>query len=128
MLESYFPPQELSLLQRILLIWVFIACGLVVAIQASQSYAEPRPRWTLITEKTKPYWYSYYTFVAFLLMQISYGPLRWNLEGLLPWGLEVHVLDTLWIGLLGLEACMLAWVFSLKIARSIKGQPKVKES
>lgn len=61
-------------------------------------------------------------------MQISYGPLRWNLEGLLPWGLEVHVLDTLWIGLLGLEACMLAWVFSLKIARSIKGQPKVKES
>lgn len=51
--ESYFPQQELSLLQRILLIWVFIACGLVVAIQASQSYAEPRPRWTLITEKTK---------------------------------------------------------------------------
>lgn len=60
-------------------------------------------------------------------MQISYGPLRWNLEGLLPWGLEVHILDTLWIGLLGLEAGMLVWVFALKIGALVKGQPKLKE-
>ena len=76
----------------------------------------------------RPYWYTYYTFVAFLLMQITYGPLRWNLEGRLPWGLEVHILDTLWIGLLGLEACMLAWVFTLKISQSLKGPAKVKEA
>lgn len=60
-------------------------------------------------------------------MQISYSPLRWNLEGLLPWRLEVHILDALWIGILGLEAGMLVWVFTLNIARRVKGQPKVKE-
>lgn len=53
MLESYFPQQELSLFQRILLIWAFIAFGLVIALQASQSYTEPRPRWTLTTGKNK---------------------------------------------------------------------------
>ncbi|KAK9770059.1 hypothetical protein SCAR479_13248 [Seiridium cardinale] len=127
MLDSYFPEQELSLLQRILLIWAFVASGLVIAVQASQSYAEPRPRWTLVQGNNKPYWYTYYAFVVFLLMQILYGPLRFNLEGLLPWGLEVHILDTLWIGLLGLEAGMLAWVFALRITRLFKGQPKVKE-
>ncbi|KAH6647870.1 hypothetical protein BKA67DRAFT_399973 [Truncatella angustata] len=127
MLDSYFPQQDLSLFQRMLLIWAFIFSGFVLSFKASQTYAEPRPRWTVMTEHNKPYWYTYYVYVAFMLMQVSYGPLRWNLEGLLPGKLEVHILDALWIGLLGLEAGMLAWVFGLRIARSFKGQQKVKE-
>ncbi|KAI1846230.1 hypothetical protein JX265_010607 [Neoarthrinium moseri] len=127
MLDSVFPPQDLSLLQRMIFIWVFIASGLVVTVQVSQSWADPRPRWTVVTPENKPYWYTYYTLVAFLFMQIAYGPLRWHLEGVLPWSLEVHVLDALWIGLLSLEACMLAYVFTLRISAALRRQEKVKE-
>ncbi|KAI0133449.1 hypothetical protein BJ170DRAFT_163181 [Xylariales sp. AK1849] len=128
MLETYFPQQDLSLLQRMLLIWAFVASAFVIVVQISQSWAEPRPRWTVTTSETKPYWYTFYTFVAFLFMQVAYGPLRWNLEGK-PWlgGLEVHVLDALWIGLLGLEAAMLAYVFALRLSKSVRREGKVKE-
>lgn len=48
-------------------------------------------------------------------MQISYGPLRRGLEGLLPGQLEVHILDAMWLGLLALEASMLAYAFLLQL-------------
>jgi hypothetical protein len=42
---------ELTLFQRILLIWVFIACGLVLALQAAQQHVErPWARWKLTAE------------------------------------------------------------------------------
>lgn len=53
MLDTYFPEQDLSLLQRMLLIWAFIASGLVVSVQISQSWAEPRPAWTRITAENR---------------------------------------------------------------------------
>jgi hypothetical protein len=53
MLDTYFPQQDLSLLHRILLIWAFIASGLVVAVQISHSWTEPRPRWTRITNENR---------------------------------------------------------------------------
>jgi hypothetical protein len=50
---SFLPAYELSLLQRLLLIWLFIICGLVLGLQASQHYAEnPSKRWFL-TQDTK---------------------------------------------------------------------------
>ncbi|KAH8666533.1 hypothetical protein BX600DRAFT_461955 [Xylariales sp. PMI_506] len=131
MLEAYLPEVELTLFHRMGLIWLFIIAGLVVALQVSQSWAEPRPQWTVIDQHSRPYWMTYYVFVAFLFMQITYRPLLFNLDGLLG-GLEVEILDALWIGLLGLEAVMLAWVFVLRIAAitgnsSATGRKKVKE-
>lgn len=50
---SFLPTYELSLFQRLLLIWLFIICGLVLAVQASQRYAQnPSKKWFL-TPDTK---------------------------------------------------------------------------
>lgn len=49
---SYYYEQP-SLLQRILLIWCFVLCGLVICFQIAQSWAHPRPRWTVLDDKTK---------------------------------------------------------------------------
>lgn len=50
---SSLPMYELSLLQRMLLIWLFIACGLVLGAQASQHYAENPSRSWFLTKDTK---------------------------------------------------------------------------
>jgi hypothetical protein len=80
----------------------------------------------MLTLNPRPYWYTYYTFVAFLFMQISYRPLRWNLEGMVG-GFEVPVLDALWIGLLGLEAVMIVYVLLLRISGAMRKDAKIKE-
>lgn len=49
----YFPHYELSLFQRLLLVWAFTACGLVIVLQIAQSWADPRPQWTVVNEKSK---------------------------------------------------------------------------
>jgi hypothetical protein len=50
---SFLPAYELSLFQRLLLIWLFIICGLVLGLQASQHYADkPSKKWFL-TPDTK---------------------------------------------------------------------------
>ncbi|ORY61402.1 uncharacterized protein BCR38DRAFT_487153 [Pseudomassariella vexata] len=127
LLDTYLPQYELSLFQRLLLIWLFIATGLVLALQASQSVADPRPRWTLLNKEQKPYWYTFYVFAAFMLLQVTYRPLLWNMEGMLG-GYEVAILDGLWIGLLGLEAVMIVSVLVLGIVRTAKPAQKIKES
>ena len=47
------PYYELSMMQRMLLIWLFILCGFVLAFHVSQQVAErPRP-WTQLSKQTK---------------------------------------------------------------------------
>ena len=42
---------QLSLLQRMLLIWLFILCGLVLALQAAKQHVErPAAKWRLTPE------------------------------------------------------------------------------
>lgn len=73
----------------------------------------------------RPYWYTFYVFEAFLLMQISHGVLMFNLEGLLG-GCEEDILNGLWIGLLGLEALMVTGVALRGLVRAIAPKPKQK--
>jgi hypothetical protein len=48
---SSLPTYELSMMQRMLLIWLFIICGLILGAQASQHYAEsPSRKWFLSKE------------------------------------------------------------------------------
>ena len=51
--HDYLPHYELSLFERLLLIWAFIACGFVIVLQLAQSWADPQPRWTVLDERTK---------------------------------------------------------------------------
>ncbi|KAK8062885.1 hypothetical protein PG997_014982 [Apiospora hydei] len=122
-LEAYVPHYELSLLDRMLLIWLFIGSAFVVVLQVSQSWMEPRPRWTVLDERSKPYWYTYYVYLAFLLVQISYRPLRHKMDSMQPLlsigGFEVAAaaLDGAWIGLLSLEALMIVFVLALQVTQ-----------
>lgn len=78
------------------------------------------------TDKSnRPYWYTFYVFFAFLLVQISHGVLMWKLEGILG-GFEETILDSLWMGLLGLEFLMIAGVVVRQIGRATRSKPKVK--
>jgi hypothetical protein len=52
-ISSLLPHYELSLLQRISLIWLFILCGLVVSFQLSQRYAERPAAWVRLNKETK---------------------------------------------------------------------------
>ncbi|RYP26556.1 hypothetical protein DL768_011696 [Monosporascus sp. mg162] len=122
LLYAYLPHYELSLLQRMSLIWAFIACGLVIALQIAQSWAEPRPRWTLLSERNRYYWYTFYVLEAFLTMQITHRPLAWKLEEL-GLGGGVGLLDAVWIALLGLEVAMVAGVVALQVSRAFGGSP-----
>ncbi|KAK7754482.1 hypothetical protein SLS62_003502 [Diatrype stigma] len=122
----YFPHYELSLLQRLLLVWAFTACGLVIVLQIAQSWADPRPQWTVVNEKSKQYWYTFYVLEAFLTMQISYRPLLWKLEQGLGLGADSRrgaedLLDGLWIGLLGLEIAMVAGVVISRLMQMMAG-------
>ncbi|OIW24545.1 hypothetical protein CONLIGDRAFT_718464 [Coniochaeta ligniaria NRRL 30616] len=114
---------ELSLLQRLLIIWLFILCGLVLAVQAAKQYADrPAAKWRL-TAETKPYWYTFYVLEAFLLVQISHRVLMLNFSGALG-GYEETLLDGLWMGLLALECLMVAGVAVRAALRA--GQPGKK--
>ncbi|KAK6836337.1 hypothetical protein PG995_005868 [Apiospora arundinis] len=136
LLEGYLPQHELSLLDRMLLIWLFIGSAFVVVFQVSQSWMEPRPRWTVIDERSKPYWYTYYVYLAFLLVQISYRPLLHQIkkmESMQPLlsigGYEVAAaaLDGAWIGLLSLEALMIVGVLALQVTQLFgKASPAYK--
>jgi hypothetical protein len=44
---------ELSPFQRMLIIWVFIAVGLVIAVQVSQAYEQRPPAWTRLTKDSR---------------------------------------------------------------------------
>jgi len=44
---------EPTLLQRVMLLWVFIAGGLVIAVQVSQWHETQPIRWTRVTPTSK---------------------------------------------------------------------------
>jgi hypothetical protein len=140
---------ELSLFQRILLIWLFIFCGLVLALQAAKQYVErPAAKWRLTAETKcvspiakrplhiavsrpvlifleRPYWYTFYVLEAFLLVQITYRVLMLKLGGVLG-GYEETLLNGLWMGLLGLECLMVAGVALKGALRAVRPREKVK--
>ncbi|KAJ9142434.1 hypothetical protein NKR23_g7268 [Pleurostoma richardsiae] len=119
------PHYELSLLQRMLLIWVFIIGGLVIGFQAGQQYAEAPKSWTRLTKETKPYWYTFYIFEAFMLSQITYRVFLFNMSGQL-FGYEEVILDGIWFGLLGLEALMIAGLVARRLFMAVSPKSKVK--
>ncbi|KAB5566348.1 hypothetical protein GE09DRAFT_1055913 [Coniochaeta sp. 2T2.1] len=116
---------QLSLFQRILLIWLFITCGLVVSLQAAKHHVPegPSAKWRL-TVVTKPYWYTFYVLEAFLFVQITYGMTMDSIAGSLG-GYEQTLLNALWMGLLGLECLMVAGVAIRGVVRAVK--PAVRE-
>ncbi|KAB5583004.1 hypothetical protein GE09DRAFT_1077198 [Coniochaeta sp. 2T2.1] len=117
---------QLSLFQRILLIWLFITCGLVISLQAAKHHVPegPSAKWTL-TAETKPYWYTFYVLEAFLLVQITFGMTMDGIAGSLG-GHEQTLLNGLWMGLLGLECLMVAGVAIRGVVRAVKPAVRVK--
>lgn len=86
----------------------------VVELQNTNSYASV----------LRLYWYTFYVLEAFLTMQISYRPLLWKLEEGLGLGSDSirgteALLDSLWIGLLGLEVAMVAGVIISRIIQML---------
>jgi hypothetical protein len=73
----------------------------------------------------RPYWYTFYVFVAFLLVQISHGVLMWKIGGVLG-GYEETLLDGIWIALLGLECLMVAGVVVRRVAAAWRPGEKLK--
>ncbi|KAL7622460.1 hypothetical protein AAE478_007966 [Parahypoxylon ruwenzoriense] len=58
--------------------------------------------------------------------QIPYGSAKWNLEGLLLGNHKVTALDEIWIGLLALEAVLIAGVLGLRVLEAIGGRKAAK--
>lgn len=94
----------------------------VVELQNTNSYASV----------LRLYWYTFYVLEAFLTMQISYRPLLWKLEEGLGLGLGSDsirgteaLLDSLWIGLLGLEVAMVAGVIISRIIQMFSPRSRI---
>ncbi len=68
---------------------------------------------------------------AFLLVQISHRVLLFNMAGNpLLFGYEEQLLNSIWMGLLGLEAAMVVSVAAMTVFRAVapaRPQPKVAE-
>ncbi|KAI6780962.1 uncharacterized protein J7T54_003104 [Emericellopsis cladophorae] len=104
--------------QRLLLLGAFVAVGLLLSLQLSQT-ASPQPfRWTLLTDETRPYWYTLYVLEAFLAMHNTY-PLLLEKMRSLHLGNEEKILNAVWVGLLGLEVLMVLGVFVQGIAKRL---------
>lgn len=96
----------------------------VVELQNTNSYASV----------LRLYWYTFYVLEAFLTMQISYRPLLWKLEEGLGLGLGSDsirgteaLLDSLWIGLLGLEVAMVAGVIISRIIQMFSPRSRIAQ-
>jgi hypothetical protein len=77
------------------------------------------------TNDNRPYWFTFYVFVAFLLVQISHGVLVWKLNGVLG-GYEETLLDAVWTALFGLACAMVAGVVVRRVAAAMMPREKVK--
>lgn len=139
-MKQFVATYELSLFQRIMVIWLFVICGLFISFHIAQQWTEKPYAWARLTEKTRCvihdcvdvgthrdlhgnrlYWYTFYVFEAFLTVQILYRILEEKMAGALN-GLEMQVLDSVWIGLLGLEVLMVIWAGGVTVMRSIAPQ------
>ena len=85
-------------------------------ISSIRNRANPRHR---------PYWYTFYVLEAFLLMQISYRHLLDGMSGTI-FGYEEQLLNSIWMGLLGLEFAMVAGVLVMTLVRAIRPAAKQK--
>ncbi|TPX15427.1 uncharacterized protein E0L32_004407 [Thyridium curvatum] len=120
-MKQFMATYELSLFQRIMVIWLFVICGLFISFHIAQQWTEKPYAWARLTEKTRPYWYTFYVFEAFLTVQILYRILEEKMAGALN-GLEMQVLDSVWIGLLGVEVLMVIWAGGVTVMRSMAPQ------
>jgi hypothetical protein len=51
------PSYELTLFHRILLIWAWMGCGLLVSFQLAQQTAAQPYAWTRLTDRTRYAWF-----------------------------------------------------------------------
>ncbi|PKS10919.1 hypothetical protein jhhlp_002677 [Lomentospora prolificans] len=116
---------EPTVFQRMMLLWAFVVGGIVLAVQASQWNEKQPIRWTRVTPSSKPYWYILYVSEPFLFVTAAYPILLKNMEGY-AFGYEEKILNSLWIGLLGLETLMVLGVAVQSIMKRFQSAPKVK--
>ncbi|KAF9873346.1 hypothetical protein CkaCkLH20_09159 [Colletotrichum karsti] len=119
---------HVSLFGRMMFLWSFIVLGLVIAVQVSQ-YGEPdhtRIQWVRLTNESRPFWYTFYVLEAFLFVSGAYPMLYNKMSMYLDTGYEERILNAIWIGLLSVEALMVAGVAVLSISRKLKSPPKQK--
>lgn len=79
----------------------------------------------MLTLPYSKFWYSVYVLEAFLLFQSAYTILRRNMAGYAN-GYEEQILNTVWVGLLGLEIMMVLGVAVQGALKRYGPQPKVK--
>lgn len=121
---SLLPQVQLSPLQRVLLIYAFVAVGFVIAAQVSRLVTDRPPQWAT---QNQLFWRTIYVLEAFLFVQIGWRHWLPYMEGY-AFGYEEQILNGLWLGLLGLEAAMVVGVVvkNLLGGASARGE-KVKE-
>jgi hypothetical protein len=52
-LLAFLPPVELTIFHRIVLIWAWIAAGLLISFQLSQQYSDRPFAWTKLNDRTR---------------------------------------------------------------------------
>ncbi|KAJ0296531.1 hypothetical protein COL5a_004704 [Colletotrichum fioriniae] len=119
---------HVTLFQRMMFLFSFCISGIILAVQASQA-GEPdhlRIRWTRLTEQSRPYWYTFYVTQVFLFVTGAYPMLYDKMTMYIGSGYEEQILNIIWVGLLSVEALMVAGVAGVAITRKFKGAPKQK--
>ncbi|TQN69224.1 hypothetical protein CSHISOI_06282 [Colletotrichum shisoi] len=119
---------HVTLFQRMMFLLSFCLSGIILAVQASQ-VGEPdhiRIRWTRLTDQSRPYWYTFYVTQVFLFFSGAYPMLYDKMTMYIGSGYEAQILNVIWVGLLSVEALMVAGVAGIAITRKFKGAPKQK--
>jgi hypothetical protein len=112
--------------QRLYLVWAFVANGILISVQLSQSQSPTPLTWARLTAETRPYWYTVYMLQAFLFIQNMYPILLKNMTGYFQ-GREETVLNAVWVGLLGLEILMVLGVAVRSVVKTLKAPPRPKQ-
>lgn len=73
-----------------------------------------------------PYWYTFYVTQVFLFVTGAYPMLYDKMTMYIGSGYEEQILNIIWVGLLSVEALMVAGVAGVAITRKFKGAPKQK--
>ncbi|KAK1965646.1 hypothetical protein LY78DRAFT_91100 [Colletotrichum sublineola] len=119
---------HVTLFQRMMFLVTFCFSGIILAVQASQIGEDDRRRiqWTRLTDQTRPYWYTFYVTQVFLFVSGAYPMLHDKMTMYIGSGYEEQILNIIWVGLLSVEALMVAGVAGIAITRKFKGSPKQK--
>lgn len=65
-MASLIPQYELSMMQRVLLIYAFIFCGMTIGFRAAQQYTERPYPWTQLNDRTRFVWVLFSCFYYLL--------------------------------------------------------------